>query len=202
LITSVFVYFEFTLPWGLHAAPLVTSMMLCGAYFGQLKLLHKGTVPLKWNILNTISAFAIYFVIGLLYPKAGWFAAGTLGNHIGFWDVFITFLSGVFGAYILVNVGKVIEKIPVIGKGLEWIGVNTLPILLIHMCLIRFYNDILHVQKQPMGTIIEKTNWMSVLVFILAVISTAVLILLFQFVKKCICVKKGVKNESFNGAEG
>lgn len=183
-VTCAFVSFEVTLPWGLHAAPLVAAMMLAGAMFGKQKLLHRETVSAKWNLLNVLAAFGIYLILGLLYPRAGQFAAGMLGHGIGFWDVFITFLAAILGSYILVNISKLVEKVPGFSTVFKWCGVNSLTILLVHMCFIRLFNDVFHVVKQPMGSAIEHTNWMTVLVYGLAMLATAAFVLVISNLKK------------------
>jgi fucose 4-O-acetylase-like acetyltransferase len=189
-VTCVFTALEITLPWGIHAAPLIASMMLFGALFGQRKLLHKGTIPPEWNIPNTVAAFAIYLAFGLLYPKAGQFAAGILGHDIGFWDVFMTLLSAILGSYILVNISKVLERVPVVNTAMEWCGSNSLQILLIHMCFIRIFSNAFHIVRPPMGTEIEQTNGMTVLVCVLAVAATAAFVILFRAVKKSLRRKR------------
>ena len=183
-VTCVFVYFEVTLPWGIHSAPLIAAMMLAGAMFGSEKLLHKETVPVKWVIANTLGAFGIYLILGLLYPRAGQFAAGSLGHNIGFWDVFVTFLAAILGTYILVSISKVLEKVPLLNKVLIWFGTNSLTILLLHTSFIKIFSNAFNIQKRPMGQKIEQTNWWTVLVYILSIIATAALILLINYVTK------------------
>lgn len=191
IITCIFVHFSITLPWGLHAAPMVASLMLFGAFFGKNKLLHKGTIETKWNVINTICAFAIYLTLGLLYPAAGQFAAGMLGHDIGFWDVFMTLISAILGSYILVNISKLIEKIPVVNKSLEWCGANSLAILFLHTAFIRIFSDLIKFERAPYNQIIEHTDMKSVLVYVLSIIVTSIVIILINFIKKQTQKRKG-----------
>lgn len=186
-VTCLFVHREITLPWGLHAAPLVASMMLFGALFGQKKLLHKGTIPTRWNALNTLAAFGIYLTFGLAFPKAGQFAGGMLGHGIGYWDVYVTLLAAILGSYVLVNVSKVVEKVKPLGGALRWCGENSLPILLLHTSFIKVFSNMLHVQRAPMGAQIEQTDWTTVLVCALSILCTAALIPVIKAGKKLIC---------------
>ena len=147
------------------------------------------------GIPNTIAAFGIYLILGLLYPRAGQFAAGMLGHNIGFWDVFITFISGLLGTYILISVSKAVENIPLLSKVLNWCGTNSLTILLLHTSFIKIFTNVLNVQKQPMGSVIESTNLSTVFAFLLAAFSTCILILLINFVTKLL-KNRGKKHEN------
>ena len=183
-VTCLFVHREITLPWGIHAAPLLASIMLFGALFGQKKLLHKGTIPTRWNTLNTLAAFGIYLTFGLAFPKAGQFAAGMLGHDIGYWDVYVTLLAAILGSYILVNVSKIVEKVKPLGAALRWCGENSLAILLLHNAFIKVLNNLFQVQRRPMGERIEQTNWTTVLVCVLSILCTAALTVVIKAVKK------------------
>ena len=94
--------------------------MLFGAMFGRKKLLEEGTVPKKWNIINSACAFCIYVVFMLLYPRSGTFLSGTLGTErIGAWDVPFTLVAGILSAYFFVNFCKPIAKVKILSDGLS-----------------------------------------------------------------------------------
>ena len=166
------------LPWGIHAAPLVASLMLFGALFGQRKLLETGTIPKKWNVINSVSAFCIYVIFMLLYPRSGTFISAMLGTEqIGIWDVPFTLMAGILGAYTLVNFCKLVANVKILGDGLSWCGRNSLSLMLVNVPIITIMQKCLGLTSYPVFAVVEHTKPISFAVFLGSVVFCVLLVL-------------------------
>ncbi len=166
------------LPWGIHAAPLVASLMLFGALFGQRKLLEAGTVPKKWNVINAVSAFCIYVIFMLLYPGSGTFISAMLGTElIGVWDVPFTLMAGILGTYALVNFCRLAAKGKFLANGLSWCGRNSLSLMLVNVPVITIMQKCLGLTPYPVFAAVEHTEPITFAVFLAAVLFCVLFVL-------------------------
>ena len=138
LLLSAFMLNHFVpvpLPWNCQNTPLITAIILCGAMFGQEKLLagpSDNSRDRMLTVLNVITAQGIVTMIEFIWPMSGTLAGGCLSAEYGAIDIIPSFILAVCGAYVMVNLGKLLEKIPLVRDGLLWLGYRTLPILLVH----------------------------------------------------------------------
>lgn len=148
-ITTLLCYFglDTSVPYlrSIICAPFVAAELLLGNFLGQHKLLNKRPGIEKFVIINSVIAFAIMFVLGLLYPQSGTFAGGRITSKLGFWEVPYTFFMGFLFTYWLLHFSRVLEKIPVVSKYLIFTGQNSEWIYLIHMPLLTIARDILQI---------------------------------------------------------
>ena len=56
-------------------------------------------------------------------------------------------IIGVLGTYFIVNLSKLIEKIPLVSKFLIWIGQHTFIILILHVSFVHIIKDIMHLPQ-------------------------------------------------------
>lgn len=144
--------FGIFLPWGLHCAPVIAASMLLGAKLGQNNNLFTATSKVGWIIVNSIISLAIVDLIQFKYPAAGMLGAGLLGEVIGPVEVFLAYASSLFGTYFVVNLGRLIEKIPVLSTGLIWLGQRTLIIFLLHRAVAYVIRDAMGLPHFISGT--------------------------------------------------
>lgn len=140
----------FGLPWNMQNVPMATALMLVGAMFGRHGVLSKGFTATKWVVINSLVTL---FTIALLQWKfrgAGAFSAGIF-VYFGAVEVFPCVLFGIMAPFMAVSFSRVLEKIPVLNKALIWVGLRTLPILLVHMVISTFISKLTGIDARIIG---------------------------------------------------
>ncbi len=131
-VTLLFVTLGITLPWGLHCAPLLAAVMLTGARLGRNNLLFTASSSAGWTVLNSLASLVIVDLIQFFFPSAGLLGACLLGDSAGGLEVLFVFCFAVFGSFFLISFSRLLEKAPVVSKGLIWCGQHSLIILCLH----------------------------------------------------------------------
>ncbi len=192
-VTMILEAFGLHLPWGIDVAPAIASFMLFGALFGQHRVLHSGTTRTRYVVLNAVVAFAICLVLGLMHPLAGMMIAGRIAWQLGPWEVPLTLLMSILSSYTLNNVGRLIDRIPVVNGLLGWIGRNTLPILLLHQSFAQLISDVTGFKKgsnmMEEGTV-ETMDWSQLALYVLMLILVCVYVWLWGKCKSAIMRKR------------
>lgn len=132
LITYLFLRFDILLPWGFHCAPALAAVMIIAAKLSQEGHFFDTSEKRIWTVVNSLVCLLIVDTIQITHPSAGILGAGLLGEFAGNIEVFFMVVFAVFGSYLLINIGKLIEKIPYLSTGLIWFGQHSLEILLLH----------------------------------------------------------------------
>ena len=132
LTTFLFLQFRIYLPWGFHCAPALAALMIIAARLAKDNQFFAPTSRPVWTVVNTLISLIIVDAIQFRFPSGGILGAGLLGEYYGSIEVCFLVCFGVFGTYFLINLGKLIEKIPYISTGLIWLGRHSLEILLLH----------------------------------------------------------------------
>lgn len=132
LTTFLFLQFKIYLPWGFHCAPALAGVMIIAARLAVDGQFFAPTSKKIWTYINALVCLIIVDVIQISFPSAGILGAGVLGEVCGGIEVFFMVCFAVFGTYFLINLAKLIEKIPYVSKGLIWLGQHSLEILLTH----------------------------------------------------------------------
>ena len=146
----------FGLPWNIQNVPMAVALMLFGAMFGQNKLLSKEFTKPKWMVINSLAILGVIALIQWQFPGAGSFSAGVF-VYFGSVEVFPAVLLGVISPFMAVSFSRLINKIPVLNKALIWVGLRTLPILLVHMFISKFIGLFTGIDaKMMMGKGLEK----------------------------------------------
>ncbi|MBR6917994.1 MAG: acyltransferase family protein [Clostridia bacterium] len=140
----------FGLPWNVQNVPMATALMLVGAMFGQHKVLSKGFTTPKWMFINSITVLAVIALFQWKFRGAGAFSAGIF-VYFGAVEVFPCVLSGIMAPFMAVSFSRLIEKIPLLGKALTWVGFRTLPILLVHMFISTFISKLAGIDARVVG---------------------------------------------------
>lgn len=140
----------FGLPWNIQNVPMAVALMLVGAMFGQSKLLSKDYTKPKWMVINSIAVLAIIALIQWQFPGAGAFAGGVF-IFFGAVEVFPCVLFGIAAPFMVVSFSRLLEKIPVLNKALIWVGLRTLPILLVHMFISEFISVFTGIDAKVLG---------------------------------------------------
>ena len=143
-VTFLLVQLHITLPWGLHCAPALAAMMITGAKLGENNRLFSMTSRKSWIIANSLACIVIVDMIQIFYPAAGLLGAGLLGEVAGGTEVVFAMCFAVLGSYFIINFSTLLEKIPVISKGLIWCGQHTLIILCLHRPVAYIIRDIMN----------------------------------------------------------
>ena len=143
LTTFLFLQFKIILPWGLSCAPALAGIMIIAAILGKDGQFFDGASGPHWTFINSLVSLLIVDAIQISHPSAGILGAGLLGEFAGSIEVFFLVCFAVFGTYFLINLGKLIEKIPYISSALIWLGRRSLEILLLHRPIAYLIRDAL-----------------------------------------------------------
>ncbi len=131
------------LPWGIQDAPAIASIMLIAVWIkkdGRMFALHSKK---KWHYINCITVLAVIAAIELTGNTAGYVAAGEMTAVFGPLEVYVTVLIAVIGSYLMINIARLIEKVPVISNCYIWLGQHSLLLLFMHLPLSYLINDLL-----------------------------------------------------------
>lgn len=142
-ITFLFVQLKIFLPWGAHCAPALAAIMMIGAKLGEDNRFFAPSSKAAWTCLNSAVSLAVVDLIQIHYPSAGILGAGLLGEAAGGIEVLFAVCFAVFGSYFLINLGRLMEKVPVLSKGLIWCGQHSLVILCIHRPIAYVIRDLM-----------------------------------------------------------
>ena len=186
-ITFLFVQFRFFLPWGMHVAPVIAAIMIAGAKLGKDNRFFDSSPRKAWTVINSVVSLVIVELIQGFYPAAGILGAGLLGETAGGIEILFAFCFAVFGSYFLVNFGKLLEKIPVVSKGLIWCGQHSLIILVLHRPVAYIIRDVMGLPHFISGNplYIERTSFKDVIAFLMIfVIMVPVITAWDQYKKK------------------
>ena len=138
------------LPWNVQNVPMATALMLVGAMFGQNKVLSKGYTSAKWMVINSLVTLAVIALLQWKFRGAGAFSAGIF-IYFGAVEIFPCVLSGIMAPFMAVSFSRLLEKVPILNKALTWVGLRTLPILLVHMAISTFITKILGISARVIG---------------------------------------------------
>ncbi len=164
------------LPWNVQNVPMATALMLFGAMFGRHKVLSKGFTTPLWTVINSLVVVGLIVLIQWQFRGAGAFSAGVF-MYFGAVEVFPCVLFGIISPFMAVSFSRLIDKIPVVNKALAWVGLRTLPILLVHMMISQFITLLTPFDARVMGrqgTIIAES--------FLNLVLTVVVIVLYRIV--------------------
>ena len=184
-ITLLFVHFKIYLPWGLHCAPLLAAMMITGASLAKVRFLESSSKK-RWLILNSLVCLILLSLIQVTYPSAGILGAGLLGETAGDIEVVLAMCFAVFGSYFLINLAKLLEKIPVLSTGLIWLGQHSLIILCIHRPIAYIIRDCMGIPHFISGNplYIDRMTPENVIAFLLIFVIMVPIILCADKMKK------------------
>lgn len=145
-----------------------------------------------WTWINCIVCLLIIGLIELSYSGAGYFGAGALGEVVGGAEVYLMMAISVLGTYFLVNFSLLVEKAPLLSKGLIWLGQHTLQILCLHLTVMHLIKDILGLPQTNAAEslFVEKIQPGNVLAFFLTLVVTVLLIMLLDGIKGRMARKK------------
>ena len=144
LLIAAFCMGEFIgtyLPYAVESYPIAAALMLVASYLKQHNFLDRPMDNKKGvAILIINSLIAEGLIVGttlFLHYKVGSMTAGILpggmfDSALGGFDAFISFAFGVLGVYFIHTLSRFIELIPVVSKGLAWIGKRSAVFYLFH----------------------------------------------------------------------
>lgn len=184
IVSSAFDYFGILLPWGFHDAPAIAALMLAGSMAYQHNLFTEPAPTSKWNIINSLVAAAITIVFGLAFPRACQITgSGKMASVIGTMEIPLTVIYGFISAFYLINLSRIIAKIPYVSKFFAWFGVNSMTILLIHLLCMGAGKLIV---GAPLNMTLDKmaTTWTDVAGFIVTLILVSLVLILIEKISK------------------
>ena len=131
------------LPFGLGRGSIGAAFMLFGFWIKDYKLIENKSR--KYYILTNIFAFVL-FIGALLSGSNGSALIRSIYGPYGILSVFITFIGGSAGVWILLSLCKLIEKIPAerLKKLLSYTGRNVMVIYSLHMA-VKFLFDAIYI---------------------------------------------------------
>ena len=183
-VTFVLVAFNVYLPWGLHCAPVLAAIMITGAVLGQENRFFTAATTTAWKVVNTLICLAVTTAIQYSWPSAGLLGAGNLGEVAGSVEVLFLFCFGVFGSWFLIHIGMLLEKVPVLSKGLIWLGQHTLIILCLHRPVAYVIRDLMGLPHFIAGSYTDVMTGENIIAFLLVFVVMIPVILLVDRIKK------------------
>ena len=142
------------LPFNFQNVPMAVALMLVGAMFGRYGVLSKGFTSPLWTVLNSLAVLGTIALFQWQFRGAGSFSAGMF-VYFGAVEVFPCVLLGILAPFMAVSFGRLLNKVPVLNKALTWVGLRTLPILLVHMVISTFVSKLFGISAKvarAMGT--------------------------------------------------
>jgi fucose 4-O-acetylase-like acetyltransferase len=136
------------LPWSLQLTPLYSGIMMLGSICGRMKIVER---LCEFNIwISTILAVPLAYMHFIIFDNFGsdLIYLGVLGNktYVGA-ALFIVQL--IIGLYVVHVIARFLQKVPVVNIALEWVGRNTMTILLWHCTIGGLAADALHTYNKP-----------------------------------------------------
>ena len=178
------------LPLNVQNVPMATALMLIGAMFGNHKVLSKDFTTTKWMVINSLVTLILIVLIQWRFGGAGAFAAGIF-MYYGALDVFPCVLYGIMAPFMVISVSRLLAKIPLLNKALIWIGLRTLPILLVHMVISTFVGRLTGIEPRVIGQYGAKMGESALnFAFTLAII--VIYRVVWEFILKKIYIKRSV----------
>lgn len=138
------------LPFNIQNVPMATALMLVGAMFGRYKVLAKGFTTPLWTVINSFAVLGTIILLEWQFRGAGSFSAGIF-VYFGAVEVFPCVLFGIMAPFMAVSFSRLLDKIPVLNKALAWVGLRTLPILLVHMFISTYVTKVFGISAKVMG---------------------------------------------------
>lgn len=129
------------LPYSVNAYPVILAIMLTGAYLRQSNFLEREITSKRDIALHAVNmVVAEGLVIGTCLfcyfqygsTLVGAMAGGLLEPRLKGFDAFISFAFSIIGTYFIHMLCRLIIRIPVIGKCLQWLGNHSAIFYLFH----------------------------------------------------------------------
>jgi len=135
--------------------------MLVAAYLRQSNFLDKPITCKKdaiFPIINAVIAegiiigasLTLHYLFGT--TTVGALPGGLMDPAIKGFDAFIGFFFGLLGVYFIHMVARAISCIPVISKGLQWVGKHSAIFYLFHPIFLDLSAIVIFQKKRPWGT--------------------------------------------------
>lgn len=144
LVSSIEVVFPsvYQLPFGIGRGALAAAFMLVGYWLKCNNLFKKSH---RLNISLSIIALAIFIISLCLGSDGSSFVRSYYGPY-GFVSVLITFVGGVCGSILLLQLCRLIDNLPFakIKNFLSYVGRNVMIFYLLHM-LVKFILDAIYI---------------------------------------------------------
>lgn len=136
------------LPFVVNCYPVVLAIMLTAAYLKKSNYLDKeeSTAKIcKKVIVFELIIFLISFICYLTFGTnvVGSLMGGKFNDIITGLDAYIAYIFAVLGTYIIHNISKLIDKIPVIGTIIEKFGQNSAFVYITHGITISYIDTLL-----------------------------------------------------------
>ena len=182
------------LPWNFQNVPMCVALLLIGALLGKYKALGKEKLHGVWSLINSAVALGIILVLELVWKQIGSFAGGMLYVQ-GAVEVFVCIVFGLLGAYISISVCRYIAKVRFLSKIFSWVGVRSMPILLVHIPIAYFLRVL-----TPLDYGRGVAGWMSLITYAATVVIMIVYRIVWELILKTIHNKKQKKAGAINEA--
>ena len=143
------------LSWSLQIVPLYAGLIMLGAFFGKHELTEilDRISPVPSVIITLICMAGHYLVFENIGTDLMYMS---ILDKYGLSDGIRTYLAAVYfvietmiGCFALYKISKLILKAGKLGDGMQWIGRNTLNILLYHCLIGGIAADIMHTYNKP-----------------------------------------------------
>lgn len=136
------------LPWSLQLTPLYAGIMILGSICGRMKIVER---LCEFNIwISVILAVPMAYIHFLLFDNYGsdLIYLGVLGVKT-YMGAMLFIIQTIIGLYVVLTLARFVQKVPVVNRALEWVGKNTMTILLWHCLIGGLAADALHTYNKP-----------------------------------------------------
>ena len=148
------------LPYSVNAYPVILAIMLTGAYLRQSNFLEREITckrDIVFHAINMVVAEGLvvgtclfcYFQYGS--TLVGAMAGGLFDPKLKGFDVLIVFTFSIVGTYFVHMLCRLIIRIPVIGRGLQWLGNHSAIFYLFHPVFLELTSIVIFQKKIMWG---------------------------------------------------
>ena len=185
------------LPFGLGRGAIGAGFMFVGYWLKETKILERESVPLN---IGVCLASASVYVLALCLGSDGSAMVRSFYGPYGVLSVLLTFVGGVGGAVLLLQLCRLIEKIPFekAKKLLAFSGQNVMVLYLVHMA-VKFLLDAFYICLINQGNMLLLDEYKMALLpqqaFVFMIIEIIVIIAVCLVIAK---LKNDSKSRTYN----
>ena len=136
------------LPFTIQCYPVILAIMLTAAYLKKSNFLDKKenkakmcTKVIAFELIIILISTICYFAFGA--NLVGALMGGRFNSSINGLDAYVSYLFSILGTYIIHNISKLVNKIPVISSFFEKFGENSAFVYITHGIIISYIDTLI-----------------------------------------------------------
>lgn len=179
------------LPFVVQCYPVVLSIMLTAAYLKKKNFLDKEESVNKtiirvivFELIIVLISTTCHFVFGT--NVVGSLMGGSFNSNINGLDAYVSYTFAILGTYIIHNISKLINKIPVLNRLLDKFGRNSALVYITHSIVISYVDTLIFHRNHEL----LNSNLQGALYLIIVLVIYLILFKIFT--------RKNITNEQVN----